>query len=295
MNLCSYLAYIQVNELLVFRTQCLEYSWNEKQDTSAINTPHSYSYTSSPSHNDEWPCQGEGRPGTKADCSGLLGGGSSSDKAKSLQEEMSCWLKAFMQVSHQDLSGRSVLNVLNSQIWRILWNQAKQFAFLYISYLTFISQNFNNSIATVKPESKEKNKTKKKNQWRKLIFLLIQWIGFYLNLEVHLWSFQHLSSHLTYLNYCSFVTRVILYQKWTETLGALMYREPHLKPKGNMLHKRYRRYLPKRMPIFSFHEAQVIFEPWTSQIKLLGEPQEGLQHGLYQHSSHAFNIAAEFM
>lgn len=162
MNLCSYLAYIQVNELLVFRTQCLEYSWNEKQDTSAINTPHSYSYTSSPSHNDEWPCQGEGRPGTKADCSGLLGGGSSSDKAKSLQEEMSCWLKAFMQVSHQDLSGRSVLNVLNSQIWRILWNQAKQFAFLYISYLTFISQNFNNSIATVKPESKEKNKTKKK-------------------------------------------------------------------------------------------------------------------------------------
>lgn len=163
MNPCSYLAYIQVNELLVFCTQCLEYSWNEKQDTSAINTPHSYSYTSSPPHNDEWPCQGEGRPSSKADCLGLLGGGSSSDKAKSLQEEMFCWFKAVMQGSLQDLSGRGVLNELNSQIWMILWNQAKQFAFLYISYLTSVSQKFNNSTATVKPESKEKNKTKKQS------------------------------------------------------------------------------------------------------------------------------------
>lgn len=77
---------------------------------------------------------------------------------------------------------------------------------------------------------------------------------------------SHLSSLFTYLYYCCFVMRVTLCQKWTETLGALMYREPHLKPKGNILCKRYRRYLPKHMPIFSFHEAQVTFEPWTCVI-----------------------------
>lgn len=264
MNLCSYLAYIQFNELLVFRTQCLEYSWNEKQDTSAINTPHSYSYMSSPSHNDEWPCQGEGRPGPKADCLGLLGGGSSSDKAKSLQEKMSCWLKAFMQVSLQDLSGRGALDVLNSQIWRILWNQAKQFAFLYISYLTSISQKFNNYIATVKRESKEKNKTKKSVKKVDFSSHGVNWVLFEFGATLMITLSSHLSRLLTYpYYYCCFIMRVTLCQKWTKNLGALMYRELHLKPEGNMLYKRYRRYLPKNMPIFSFHKAQVIFEPWT--------------------------------
>lgn len=110
---------------------------------------------------DEWPCQGKGGPGAKAYCLGLLGGGSSSDKAQSLQEEMFCWLKAFMEGALWDLSGRGVWNLLNSQIWSILWNQANQFACLYISYLTSVSQKFNNSTATVKPEIKEQNK---KNQ-----------------------------------------------------------------------------------------------------------------------------------
>jgi len=89
MKLRSYLAYIQVNELLVFHTQCLEYSWNKKQDTGAINTPRSYSQSSSPSHNDGWPCQGEGGPGAKANPLGLLGGDSCSDKTKPLQGEKS--------------------------------------------------------------------------------------------------------------------------------------------------------------------------------------------------------------
>lgn len=82
---------------------------------------------------------------------------------------MSCWLKAFMQGSLWDLSGRGVLNVLKSQIW-ILWNQTKKFAFLYIPYLTSICQKFNNSIATVKPESKEKKKSKRKKSVKRVDF-----------------------------------------------------------------------------------------------------------------------------
>lgn len=81
-------------------------AWNtpemKKQDTSTVNKPHSYSHMSSPSHYDGWPCQGEGRPGAKADHSGLLSGCSCSDKMQFLQEEKSCWLKGFVQVSLQD-------------------------------------------------------------------------------------------------------------------------------------------------------------------------------------------------
>lgn len=181
---------------------------------------------------------------------------------------MSCWLKALRQGSLQDLSGRGVLNLLNSQIWSILWNQAKQFAFLYKSYLTSISLaiEFNNSIAIVKPEIKTRTKPKKSVKKVDFSSHRVNWVLFEFSATLVITLSSHLSSLFTYLYYCCFVMRVTLCQKWTETLGALMYREPYLKPKGYKLCQRYRRYLPKHMLIFSFHEAKVIFKPWTCVI-----------------------------
>lgn len=157
MKLCSYLAYIQVNELLAFHTQCLEYSWNEKQDTGTINKPHSYSHMSSPSHHDGWLCQGEGQPGTKADHLGLLSGYSCSDKMESLQEETSCWLKGFVQVSLQDDTPK--------------WSRATCISFsLLFNFSLSVGQYF----CCYRSNQKVKRRTKWKISLKKVDFLLIQ-------------------------------------------------------------------------------------------------------------------------
>lgn len=115
---------------------------------------------------------------------GLLGGGSCSDKMKSLQEEKSCWLKAFVQVSLQDLSGRGCpgcakqLDLDDTPKWSqavcislcILFN----FSLSLVSYLYCHKLN-----------QKVKRRTKQNKQARKLILLLIEWVVFDLNLEPH--------------------------------------------------------------------------------------------------------------
>jgi len=188
MKLCSYLANIQVNEILVFHTQCLEYSWNEKQDTGAINMLHSYSCMSSPSHNG-WLCLGQRGPGTKAGCLRLLRGGGCSEKMNSLQGERSCWLQASVQVSHQESDGSECLS---TQIW-IIRNEAKQFAFLSLSNFSlstsyFYCHRYNQEV--------QRRKNKKYHSGKFIVILTeLSCVVFELSLEPCWWSLQYLSSH----------------------------------------------------------------------------------------------------